>query len=417
MLKDLQKRQGEETSSGASARAPITVVKGNHQHIIIIVLLTALVTLFAVYVFQLQNENTRFKASELDREVTADVVNEANNNNNAHINKSTNDPLDESKVSQHPDLSAPVKPSVNTVVALENSSAGNQIVESHIVESNASIGASPEKAMTDNGLSQSTLPQGALTQGDEAESKQPKTATTVEPKITKVAAANIAAKKTNNQHLAEKAAPKVEETDVTSSMTITRSQLSPQELATKKLSRAKEALVNNDLAQAEKLFEEVVLILPSEKEARVQLAALWFGKKDYQAATNILSQGIALDPHDESLRMLKARIYMQINNHGMAFQVLQDLPNVEHNQNIEYQSLLATQAQNAEQLPFAIMAYLRLTKLQANVGRWWLGLAIAYDRNSEFTLAKNAYKLAIAQQDLSGSANEFARQRLQELGD
>ena len=59
--------------------------------------------------------------------------------------------------------------------------------------------------------------------------------------------------------------------------------------------------------------------------------------------------------------------------------------------------------------------YLRLIRLEQHIGRWWLGLGIAYDSNSQFSLAKKTYGTALNKHDLSSSARQFVSQRLQEL--
>lgn len=63
------------------------------------------------------------------------------------------------------------------------------------------------------------------------------------------------------------------------------------------------------------------------------------------------------------------------------------------------------------------MAYQVLIKMQPDNGRWYLGLAIVYDKNSQFSLAVNAYALALAKADLSASSVKFAKQRMQALGE
>ena len=202
-----------------------------------------------------------------------------------------------------------------------------------------------------------------------------------------------------------------------STMKVTRRQLSPEELAQQKMASAQKAIAMNDTVKAEQLFEDVLLILPSDKNARKQLAALWFGRQLYQAAHNLLAQGIVLDSSDAELRLLKARIYIKQGLHQPAFNVLKNLAEVETLQHIDYQSLLASEAQKSSHFDWAVQTYQRLINWQGQVGRWLLGLAIAYDSNSEFTLAAQAYNKALVQQDLSNSATQFIKQRLQELGE
>ncbi len=197
-------------------------------------------------------------------------------------------------------------------------------------------------------------------------------------------------------------------------MTVSRRQLTAAELVAQKLSRAEKAVNSNEITKAEQLFEEVLIIEPTHKEARKKLAALWFGRKSYQQALNVLSQGIALDKEDSELRLLKARIFIKQGRPLGAFKTLAPLKSIE---NSEYQLMLANVAMQVEQYANAIMAYKVLIKMQPFSGRWHLGLAIVYDKDSQFDEAINEYKLALTQADLSDSSAQFALQRVQALGE
>jgi MSHA biogenesis protein MshN len=202
-----------------------------------------------------------------------------------------------------------------------------------------------------------------------------------------------------------------------STLRISRKELSPDELAKQKLIRAEQALANKDIAKAESLFEDVLLVIPEHKSARKQLAALWFGRKAYSDALNLLSQGINLSPNDSEFRLMKARIYLKNNRIRQAFTILNNIPNVNDVINVEYQSLRATMAQQLNEFSFSAEAYQILVSIEPSSSRWWLGLGVALDSNSEFEQASLAYKTALNKNGLSGSAENFARQRITELGE
>ncbi|MBL4940384.1 MAG: tetratricopeptide repeat protein [Colwellia sp.] len=199
-----------------------------------------------------------------------------------------------------------------------------------------------------------------------------------------------------------------------SEMSVSRRQLTSKELVAQKLARAEKSLNMNEITRAEQLFEEVLIIEPAHKQARKKLAALWFGRKSYQQAANLLAQGISIDRQDGELRLLKARIHLQQRQLDAAYNTLKPLASFE---NEEYQIMLANIAQQVEQYPSAITAYQVLISMQPYSGRWYLGLAIVYDKNSQFALAVNEYALALTKTDLSASSAKFAQQRLQALGE
>lgn len=199
-----------------------------------------------------------------------------------------------------------------------------------------------------------------------------------------------------------------------SQMSVSRRQLTSKELVAKKLVRAEKSINLNALAKAEQLFEDILIIEPAHKQARKKLAALWFGRKSYQQAVNLLSQGIAIDRQDDELRIMKAQIHLKQGQHEAAYNALKPLASFEQE---EYQVMLANISQQIEQYPSAIGAYQVLIKMQPYSGRWHLGLAIVYDKNSQFSLAVNEYELALTKADLSASSAKFATQRMQALGE
>ena len=210
------------------------------------------------------------------------------------------------------------------------------------------------------------------------------------------------------------ASPIVVNTASTSEMSVSRRQLTSKELVAQKLVRAEKAIKFNDITKAEQLFEEVLIVKPNHKQARKNLAALWFGRKSYQQATNLLSQGISLDRSDAELRLLKARIHLQQGQYDAAYNTLKPLSQIKQQ---EYQVMLANVSQKIEQYESAIQAYKILINMQMYSGRWHLGLAIVYDKNSQFSLAVTEYSLALKKSDLSVASAEFAQQRMQALGE
>lgn len=199
-----------------------------------------------------------------------------------------------------------------------------------------------------------------------------------------------------------------------SSMSVSRKKLSSKALIAQKIKRADSAIEKNQITKAEGLLEEVLLLDPKQTASRKKLAALWFGRESFQNAVNLINQGISLAPNDTELRLMKARIYLSQERTSQAYSSLKSYTGTE---NIEYLSLLATLAQQLNELPMAIKAYGRLTKAQPDVGKWWLGLGVALDSNSEFKKAVDAYHKAIAQDDMSRGSMAFAKKRISELGE
>jgi MSHA biogenesis protein MshN len=224
----------------------------------------------------------------------------------------------------------------------------------------------------------------------------------------------VKAEKIPEELIKEPIKQEVTEKAQASKMTVSRRQLTTEELVQNKLASAEKAINTNQITRAEKLFEEVLILQPANKESRKKLAALWFGRKSYQQAINLLSQGIDIDKQDADLRMLKAQIQLKQGQHKGAHRTLIALPRIQQQ---DYQLMLANVAQQIEAYQDAIMAYKVLITMQPYSGKWHLGLAIVYDRNSQFSLAEKEYALSLSKNDLSSASAEFATQRLQALGE
>ncbi|WOH35899.1 tetratricopeptide repeat protein [Thalassotalea fonticola] len=199
-----------------------------------------------------------------------------------------------------------------------------------------------------------------------------------------------------------------------SSLVISKVELTPEQLSNKKLSIAKRALKNGQLKKAESLLEEAIILQPYHVEARKELAALWFGRKTYQPAKNLLTQGVVLLPNNEDFRLMLARIYSTEGNNEKAFKVLNELAS---SNLLEYQLALASMASQSDHHSSAINAYNKLLVMRPQQSRWWLALAISYDSNEQYQPATSAYQKAIALGRLSSNSVQFAKQRLIELGE
>ena len=403
MLRDLEQRQGNQRLDNVATSPPVMVNKSSSKNILIIIV-SVVITLFATYMVYLQVENQRLVShSEKELKVTRSFTSTVNSDQIAivKVKPEQSGTIEAKRLTQKMP-----KPSNNQDKSVITTLVSETPVESFSGENATNVVANPIATSAISVVSSIPVPNTAITITPVVDSLIVEKSSQISPPI--VGLEDLMAKEGTITK------PKVAIAPV-STMEIKRKQLTPKALAKQKMSQAKVAVDNNDISKAEQLFEDVLLILPSEKGARKQLAALWFGRKSYQAALNLLSQGIALDVKDNELRLLKAQIHIKRQQGFAAFQVLQSHPALDTISDINYHSILANQAQGSKQYRSAISAYLRLIRLQQHVGRWWLGLGIAYDSNSQFSLAKKTYGTALNKHDLSSSARQFVSQRLQEL--
>ncbi|MFD2167771.1 tetratricopeptide repeat protein [Thalassotalea euphylliae] len=199
-----------------------------------------------------------------------------------------------------------------------------------------------------------------------------------------------------------------------SSLAIARKQLTSSELAEKKMREAEKALLDEKGTKAEELLQDVLILTPDNKSARKQLAAIWLAKDAIGPAINLINQGIAISPAEPDFRLFKGNVLIQQGQFAQAYQTLLPLKDTLR---IDYQTLLATAAQQIKEHSVAAKAYEQLLVLQPTQARWYLGLAIALDSSSQFELAADAYQNAINLGTLSPESRKFAEQRMIELGD
>lgn len=381
MLKDLDQRQHERQTKAASngQAIPITRQATKVWLIVLISVVTTLLLVYGGYLFT-QNQQLIAEKPQNNRLQTSNIKSAKANTERAITANANQDHLLEN--GQKIALISQGEPVIYQEISQQTKEKQRK----------TSIKAKPNKIATKQpNITSAVVAADANANTDIFPKKTEKAAVKQAPLSQKEPQASIPAK---------------------ASISVSRRQLTTEQLATQKMKQAEQALSANNVAKAEKLFEEILMLQPDNKAARKQLAALWFGRKAYQEALNVLAQGIALDPQYSEFRLMQARIYLTQGYSEQAYQVLQGLP---FTHNVEY---LATQASVAQQLtkyPQAISAYQQLIKLQPNEARWWLGLAVVYDLTNDYTLALPAYQSALAQGNLSASSVDFVQQRMQEL--
>ncbi|WP_206485147.1 tetratricopeptide repeat protein [Thalassotalea sp. G2M2-11] len=388
MLKDLDQRQ-QSSVEGQPVSAHVSANKGTRKWLIITIIFILLINVLGIYIWQLYSENQQLKNAQLSA-----------NNQQGDVSE---------RVTQRA-TTQPVEIQKNTrTEAIETENTTDEDAVVHNNDKLASDSLAKPLAKSDVTALEKSESNSALQSADAATAA-------IKPMAQQSAAviANAKERQTTDDKLVEIAQQTPVVKEQPAQLSISRKQLTSQQLVAKKLTQAEQALNSHQLTDAERLFEDILLIAPKNKTARKQLAALWFGRKSYQAAVNLLSQGIALAPFDSEYRLMKARVYLSQGQRAAAVETLKALADIE---NTEYQALLASNAQLIEQYQVAIKAYSLLVRLQPNVGRWWLGLAVAYDSDSQFEQAQSAYLKVKDNSDISDSARQFARQRLQELGE
>ena len=377
MLKDLDKRQ----ENAPTNQGQVPVVVNTSQNSSLVVIVTIVITLAIVASVYLWFENQSLKQG-----VNAQTP--SNSKANSNVNES-NTQNAVAKIEEKRVLTTAAEAEVKAELKAE------EVIETEAVASEDKNLETAEERI-------------------QASAEVIQVAKTVES-VTKPSANN--ATENQSQNLSENTVAKnTAETKAIEKpvLSISRKQLSPKQLSAKKMRQAEDAILDNDVEKAEKLLEEVLLVMPENNAARKQLAALWYGRKLMQPALNVLAQGLAISPQEHEFRLMQAKILVDVQRREQALTNLLEQKDVQH---VEYQTLVANLAQQLDKSDVAIAAYKKLVQLEPYQGRWQLAQAVAYDKQAQYQEAVVAYKKAIELGGLSDGAMTFARQRYQELGE
>ncbi len=174
------------------------------------------------------------------------------------------------------------------------------------------------------------------------------------------------------------------------------------------------ALSQGNIAQAKENFQSILAKDPRNVAAREKLASLAYGEGNWIQAQTILQQGISLQPTYANYRLLMARILMEQNRNKDALTVLTGFSPKASSENLDYLATEATLATDLNESLIAIEAYSKLTRIMPKEGKWWLGLAISFDRQGTVAAARANYKQALTI-GVPTASRKFAQERLAEL--
>ncbi|MDD9177562.1 MULTISPECIES: tetratricopeptide repeat protein [Aliivibrio] len=186
----------------------------------------------------------------------------------------------------------------------------------------------------------------------------------------------------------------------------------PSELAQRNRDAAKKALDNSDFNTAMKAYYRVLKYQPSDEDSRKKLAALLYGKREIQESAAILQQGIRLNNDSIDLRLALASLLQKEEQPEAALSALEYIP---LGASVDYLATRGGLAQKLKLMDLAEESYQMLVATDPDNGRWWLGLAIVYERNAQVKNALKTYKVALTTPGLSRSSQVFVRDRIKLL--
>ncbi|MCE9944275.1 tetratricopeptide repeat protein [Aeromonas rivipollensis] len=190
--------------------------------------------------------------------------------------------------------------------------------------------------------------------------------------------------------------------------------LSEPELAALAERKATTAMAKGQMREAQDNYYQVLLHDPHNQGAREQLAALLYGEGRLTEASQVLEEGLRLDPAQADLRLLLARVAISGGDRQKALDWLTGYqPDLAAN--LDYYATWAGLAQELGQPAQASELYVKLLRQQPDQGRWWLGLGVAEDGQGHRQRALDAYRNAQLHGDLGEASTRWLEQRIAQL--
>lgn len=181
------------------------------------------------------------------------------------------------------------------------------------------------------------------------------------------------------------------------------------------LASAQRAMAKGDYRQAEAVLTEFLQEQASNGNWPVQsrrlLAQVYIDTGAADKAQALLVNGLPA----EQGAYLEAQLLQLQGDFDSALARLESNYSAALEQDETYRALMASLYQRTNRSPEAEAHYRRLLETFGAKAHYWLGLALALDRQEEFSSAITAYRQALQARDLSAEVQRFIQTRLQQL--
>lgn len=158
-------------------------------------------------------------------------------------------------------------------------------------------------------------------------------------------------------------------------------------------------------------LKNALALYPEGKTFRELLATLLIDQGQFSFAQQILFEGLKQNQGYLPFVMLQARMLTLEGNIPAAIHVLeQKAPSIQSDTN--YYVLLAALYRQNNQYLEAARVYNDLTKINATVGVWWVGLGISLESLNQKNTAKEAYSQALLCEDLTPQIRAFVSTKI-----
>lgn len=184
--------------------------------------------------------------------------------------------------------------------------------------------------------------------------------------------------------------------------------LSNQQQAEKVFILAKKQ--KNSIDQQEKL-RQTLQLNPKHIEARLILANHLLNKGMTSKTETMLDQGLQLLPHNKQLISFRSQLFLQNKQPLAALSLLHQI-NSSDSQDEMYLSLLASAYQQTKDHVKSLQTYQKLLSINPKKAEYWLGLAIALEKQGNAKQALSAYQFALNKKTLKSAVVSYINRRV-----
>ena len=162
-------------------------------------------------------------------------------------------------------------------------------------------------------------------------------------------------------------------------------------------------------------LKQVLIKKPDYLEARTSLSILLLNQQRFDEVDQVLQDGLEQHASYTPFIELKARLLLSIGQAQDALVLLRKhSPSIDTYPN--YYALMAAVQQRLGQGDKAAGMYGQLLEVDNTNGRWWFGLAVAFESINNPNAAIDAYKHAMSADDLNPNLQSYAIERIRQLG-
>lgn len=188
-------------------------------------------------------------------------------------------------------------------------------------------------------------------------------------------------------------------------------QLSDHEKATRTIKRSRKHISEHHYAQAANELRQALGYEPNNAEAQKLLATVYLEQGKLAKAMDLIEKGLQRDEDTSGFTLLKAYVLIQQHETDEALNVLESDQPLSVKDNLSYYALMANLHLRQQHFEQASELYKELLQYDSSAGRWWIGLAIAYEKLERRNSAKQAFEQALQDDNLPPSLRSFASKR------